>query len=329
MMLTPKGDKCVHKLDNCNVGHYEQPQDLTVNDELNQFECPQCMRGYWWNEHHDDAETQGQCEPCTIENCVDCSGEDFCEECSGDYFPSYLNDACQMEIEDCVTPWENYYNNGEDFVCPECEAGYYSLGSQCYECEIEGCTLCSDAHTCTQCDMPLILDPQGVDCIQPLAHCADEQQDYGIEDGMYVCNNCSIGYTWETYEENPLTEHNSCQPCRDVFEHCKDCRNNKCYLCDDGYFPDYDGHCGEVFEHCEDSLGSLAELGYGLDMNMEKRYCTECSEGFYWDWESWECIECRSRLDECFTCSNTTPEDLKYYQENSVICDSCDGGRML
>jgi len=54
MMLTPNGDKCVYKLEECQVGKFEQPQDLIVNEELNQYECPKCKKGYWWNANHDD-----------------------------------------------------------------------------------------------------------------------------------------------------------------------------------------------------------------------------------------------------------------------------------
>ncbi len=214
------------------------------------------MKGYFWNTDKHRGE-QWTCTPCLIDDCVDCPAADQCIECdhSKDLIPSYLQTRCQPEIEFCETPHENYFNDGENFVCPDCEDGKWACGNTCEPCGIDGCLSSIDNTTCVDCAAPLILNEDASLCIDKLFQCADEPEAYTIGDnGLFKCENCTDGFTWEFIDDPAKpTEYWMCQECASVYPGCIDCRNEKCYECEDGLVPNQAGNaCVKPIENCSD-----------------------------------------------------------------------------
>lgn len=134
-MVSPLGDKCVKKIENCEVNFYEQPMDafgmltLSKDEQLNRWICDECKPGFYFN---DDQVDQPYCEECMITNCLECElHPDRCELCSGDFIPNYRGDACIEPIAFCATSHVNYDHNGDVWICPECMTGYFPLDDTC------------------------------------------------------------------------------------------------------------------------------------------------------------------------------------------------------
>jgi hypothetical protein len=249
--------------------------------------------------------------------------------CEEGYIPSFLGDECIEPIEYCETPYQNYNNDGEDFMCPDCVQGYWPCGNECEECDIDDyCIDCLDDEICTECAMPWILNPDSTGCMEPLANCEDTRPEYELFYDRFWCDNCTVGYTWEWNHENDDTDFWSCQPCGQVIDHCVDCRQNlaingpserengRCHECEDDYMPTYlKNACFLPYEHCE-----IEPENYNV---VDDRFvCQTCSEGFYWDWEEWDCVSCSVIDDHCIECVNPS-RDL-----NQPTCFNCNDGYM-
>ena len=87
--------------------------------------------------------------PDALTNCITCSDRDTCTACEVNYHVS--EGACVM---DCEVP--NCAACGVDpLSCNICETGFFVDGKLCVNCatELPNCAQCSDAVTCTLCDI--------------------------------------------------------------------------------------------------------------------------------------------------------------------------------
>lgn len=167
-MLTPTNDlatpqnKCVHKLNNCEVPLHEQNKDTFDFDDFGFPMCESCNQGYFWQESYIDTNNKvfpGFCERCgiEIEHCVDCSNGDQCLECSNELLVSPSGEQCLEHIAFCALSSSDYTVNIDldRFECPVCVDGYYydQTTGGCSLCadEIEGCTLCTNDLICIEC----------------------------------------------------------------------------------------------------------------------------------------------------------------------------------
>jgi hypothetical protein len=264
LMATPNGDQCIPKIEDCTIDFYDQPQLLTVNRERNVWVCPECDREFFWDTYK-EFDDQWRCVPCTIDDCLECPSAELCTDCDGDLIPSYTQDRCQDTIEFCDTAPINYDNDAEDFVCPDCFEGYYSVSTMCTECPIDNCVDCDEENHCLVCEIPLILNEDESACIDPLFRCDATRDNYLLEDGKFRCDNCAVGFTWEWNKENADTDYFKCQPCGDVIAHCTSCSEGVCLDCEDGWIPTFNkDKCMMPLENCNDVFEPYSAVDYGV-----------------------------------------------------------------
>lgn len=69
-------NKCVHKLNNCEIPIHLQTVDTFDLDVEGNPICESCLDGYFWEESTE--ETQGKCEKCglVMKECLTCSTGD-------------------------------------------------------------------------------------------------------------------------------------------------------------------------------------------------------------------------------------------------------------
>ena len=107
--------ECLPKIKNCIVPFESQPDDLIDGA------CPSCLPGFALNEDGT------LCEACSesITNCIECPLSTRCTKCAFNFIPSYNQSKCVLPFEHCNDKFEEYGNDGFDFVCQECEANYF------------------------------------------------------------------------------------------------------------------------------------------------------------------------------------------------------------
>jgi hypothetical protein len=116
-MVSPDGSTCVDKITGCQISNDMQPEllrEVTGRDGERRWICPDCKEGYFWNYK------QNRCTPCSfaIDHCTSCPTGERCISCEDDWFPNYLQDGCQEEIDHCkIDSVSDYRNNGETFIC--------------------------------------------------------------------------------------------------------------------------------------------------------------------------------------------------------------------
>lgn len=148
-MVSPWGDSCILKIENCEIDFYAQPFDafgdltLNIDFDLNRWICQNCSNGFYFNEDVEEG-IQPRCEPCKVENCDVCElHPDKCDICADELIPNYRGDECIPPIEFCDTEPFNYDHNGDVWVCPTCLQGYFPLDDTCQKCTLDPfCTSC-------------------------------------------------------------------------------------------------------------------------------------------------------------------------------------------
>lgn len=120
---------CIHKFVGCRIDVDEQPEHLpsmnftdpTDSSEYEEYYCPECRTGYFW----DMTNEPWSCQPCNrsshitnAHHCLQCPSAYRCTDCDQNFFPTYLEDGCMLPISNCqVTPSEYAFNNTH-FFCP-------------------------------------------------------------------------------------------------------------------------------------------------------------------------------------------------------------------
>ncbi len=60
------------------------------------------------------------------------------------YFPNLDESECMKAFDNCKFDPQDYTSDTFDYVCPECEVGYFwdSYERRCVECNIKDCKNC-------------------------------------------------------------------------------------------------------------------------------------------------------------------------------------------
>ena len=281
-MLSPDSATCVEKIQGCVISEEDQPDLLILSS--NAYVCPKCLPGYYKDE-------EGRCQLCGTseflqegepESCLECITASRCTKCRDDMIVTYLEDGCQYPIEYCVASEENYINNGEYFICPQCEYGYYAEGQKCVKCVIENCNDCSAEDLCLECKSNFWMTQDSQYCYEPIDDCTGaEYVEYEIVDEEFipVCTNCTQFFGWN-YDET------KCDDCSTIIENCIDCDHDVCLTCDANFHQTPDlKHCEPDFTNCNDDASVPIPYRYGLNILTNEYWCSNCKEGYYWSTE--------------------------------------------
>lgn len=296
---------CTHKFEGCIIDKQDQPAGLITNTD-GDYECPRCKDGWFWSSQ------DGSCQQCgiAINNCLECPSSQRCTRCEPGFFPSFMQDECRTPIYQCARTQDEYLHDGEEYVCPECRAGWYIDGNECSKCEIDDvyCLDCMDEDFCIACEIPKILNEEFTGCMNPLERCADRPERYGMKNDKFFCKTCEKNYmwSWEDWE---------CQECGDVIDGCEVCRDNECHSCEGFTFPTLNRNaCMEPLLNCADPI---VPESYTEDLDKQAYRCTRCETGWYWNDLSWSCRRCNLDIDTyCDECND------------DAECTHCVGGQM-
>jgi len=115
------------------------------------------------------------CRPCNqstkltnSHHCLQCPSAERCTDCDQNFFPTLLQNGCQLPISNCKTNPAQYTNNGADYVCPDCMTGFFQDEGKCTKCPSTkfgdilkdgSCVNCLDETKCGQCAAGLIMHP--------------------------------------------------------------------------------------------------------------------------------------------------------------------------
>ena len=262
-----------------------------------------------------------KCESCPS-HCRRCSDSNTCVLCENGYHGS----KCESN--------ENYKQE----KLMKCDDGYFSDGEKCQECS-ENCLLCG-ADKCEIC-ISSSVDDNGkcgeVSIIISTSSTSGEictfNQTYSSES---KCSSCSI------YGDCDECSMDKCHECStglltidgkcEMIENCNITENGKCVRCNDGYYYDK-SKCKEI-SNCKHTTNSgkclECDEGYILRNNIcvdeseinncnrvVNSKCIECASGYYQEEEINQCVECKTRLNNCKECFN------------SSICLRCSEGSYL
>lgn len=86
--------------------------------------------------------------------------------------------------------YENYINDGAQYVCPDCAPGYYDFKHECKECKLTGCVDCSSENVCVECEEGKWMRVDQKGCIDPIDKCVGPEY-VAIVDGNPICLNCT------------------------------------------------------------------------------------------------------------------------------------------
>ena len=133
--------------------------------------------------------------------CLDCYTGSRCNKCEAGTFLTYLEDGCQTGIDHCNQPDDNLSTDGHQYVCGDCERGYYTEGNKCLKCQIPGCDDCVSLTQCRSCIKPQRFNPAGDLCVNPIPDCLSDPMDY-VEDAddssVWSCPHCKDGTLWSS-----------------------------------------------------------------------------------------------------------------------------------
>lgn len=86
--------------------------------------------------------------------------------------------------------YENYINDGAQYVCPDCAPGYYDFKHECKECKLTGCVDCSSENVCVECEEGKWMRVDQKGCIVPIDKCVGPEY-VAIVGGNPICLNCT------------------------------------------------------------------------------------------------------------------------------------------
>jgi len=83
-----------------------------------------------------------------------------------------------------------------------------------------------------------------------------------------------------------LNDNMDCVPCSTITG-CERCENGKCHSCTGMKFPSLDqSKCMEPIINCADPI--IPE-SYAHDEDSYQYYCASCNDGWYWNFDNWQC----------------------------------------
>lgn len=149
--------------------------------------------------------------------------------------------GCQPKLINCNVDIDaqDYYNFEVDdngwYICEQCLDGYFWVQSTeetpgvCWSCydEMTGCIKCYSEFRCSWCDDGLIPLADQSGCMEPIAHCLDNPDNYTLINNLWNCINCEQGFV-----RNYVT--GACDAC--AIEGCDSCNEDGiCTSCSSFY----------------------------------------------------------------------------------------------
>ena len=217
-----KNINCEKCQDNCTYCHFGNStteittsdisdisfEEFTIISSNNSWDviCDSCL-----NEYALDANFN--CKLCTslIPNCSECINDDNnivnCLQCTDNNFLNKETNLCYAcNINNCI---DCYIKENKNFICNNCEKGFYLLNNTCYSCP-KNCDICENKLStilCQQCDNNSYLFYENNTCL-PLN---DDQQitfcsSYLSIENMFLCQTCND-------TQYIPTLFNGCSPC--------------------------------------------------------------------------------------------------------------------
>ena len=109
-------NKCVHKLNNCQIPLHEQVYNTFDTDSNGMPVCEVCNDGYFWNITWTDSKNKvhpGFCERCglAVKDCLACSTGSHCLECQHDLLVSPSGSKCLSHLPNCALLSSSYTVN--------------------------------------------------------------------------------------------------------------------------------------------------------------------------------------------------------------------------
>lgn len=252
-------------------------------DDSSTVTCLQsCPEGYYA-----DSTFPSSCVECSteIQDCYACSSNSICTECSNNF---YLHS--QAGSVGCVnTCPDEYYNDSTSlWSCKECSS-------------IDGCFLCSDSVTCTECSTSkyLYTDENGTGCLDicPSGYYEDTASPWS-------CKNCNA--IQGCFECDDLT---ACLECSEnMYLHEDGCLD----ICPAGYYENFD-----TLWYCE--MCSITDCFTCSDATT----CTECNDPKYL-LEQPNGTGCVDSCPENYTELDITPKSCIQCITNCKECDVFD-----
>lgn len=262
-----------------------------------------------------------KCESCNDLNCSVCGTDKECQICKDNYFIK----KAEGQIK-CVT---------------DCGEGFYLDENECKKCNDLNCSKCTNSNDCQACNNQLFLlnnsecvtkCPEGkapvdgicVDCEQGCLQCCQANQQ--------TCLKCSpekVLFEGDCIDKCPekyvklVANPGVCTPCSN--SHCLICcdnNQNKCKICEKGWFVGPDGACTEkcpvgytsVDGKCQPCEVSQCKI---CDSDISK--CEVCNEPLFLSFCSKKC------LPECPKCQYVKSGKCEKCGENCAKCEDNSG----
>ena len=276
----------------CDVG--EKNLCLTCNDNIKNA-CASCNNGYYLNE------TNGTCDFCNIENCIECNQNGTCLKCIEQY--KQLKGKCFKTCEigenekcfECNNTLSEITQN-----CLNCNKGYYLPNdstdkTKCIPCDI-GCEECYgrvNNSICIKCgnNYQLYNNECKSECIiglEELCNSCDEGEN------KLNCGSCNKGY----YLPNNITEKKRCKKCNSGMISCHQDENNDDIIPDECAYPLIPSgkYC---LKYCE--IGYNTKCLSCREIQGEINKCGKCYTGYYLpiDSNQTKCLYCGNNCKYC------------------------------
>lgn len=278
----------------CSTGHFLSNKDCVACAkncaQCNQTSCISCYSGYGMNEN-------GECISCNVTNCLKCSSNNICSQCSPGFSLDNVNNICgcsssqlwDSTLKQCLSCNSLYTNcnSCSSTVCLSCQAGYFKTGAT------GTCSICNQDTNCNVCSST-------------------------------NCLSCISGYY--------LLPNNTCTSC---FEDCSNCTgsaNNQCTSCNSGFsLLSTTNQCAT--SKCPTGISNCQSC---VRDNTGKLGCAQCKNNYFWNSDTKVCDFCHPSCLTCSgkaatNCLSCPSYSLFYSQTGMCIfncsssCLTCDG----
>ena len=304
--------------------------------------CPSGTRKY----NRQCLDCPDDCSSCDLDKCTGCIDLRYlkdgkCVKDCGDTYYSYERECFKCSDENCLTCPDNtcskcrigtYLDILTGKCVKKCSEGYFGNDEtgKCEECE-EGCSYCTDAHTCIEC-LPQYnfyrgkcvkpcpakttsKNGQCVECHQSCcSQCAPNEPNVCLvaENGFFLLDTTCV----ETCPEGYYTDNGICRPCDSTCRKCKD--RDTCLECKDNFVLDgvtclidcppgkvkINGKCMNCAdENCKVCANDLEKCYHCFPPFFEyKGMCyleKDCPAGTYADTDTQQCVPCDPSCAKC------------------------------
>lgn len=326
--------------------------------------CTRCTTSYGIDTNI-ESENHGKCVPCKY------YGYNFgsCKQCNDNY---EICTECNLEFGfdlDEKSPFYQKCRRCDQSLCLDCHDNY----SRCYNCNyidglsgfIPGTVINHKYGICAPCEWPcktcnMMINNQCFTCVDGYKNedykcqkCSDancENCKYGLD----KCDNCRIGYGFDSYGSCKKCEDDGCSTCFDNYKVCDSCRYkygidndvdsetygkcircqvekcencekdaSKCFQYSGSYYKDEDKYsptygelvlCSQNCKTCKENDNCILCISRDYGLNNGK--CQKCLDP--------NCIDCRDDYSICSICKDGFGADNDPNSVNYGKCIKCE-----